>query len=41
MILPPGGFMILSFILAAQKKIQIVAKRRAERQAATGGEQCA
>jgi electron transport complex protein RnfE len=41
MILPPGGFMILSFILAAQKKIQIVAKRRGERQAATGGEQCA
>ncbi|TCS38877.1 electron transport complex subunit E [Reinekea marinisedimentorum] len=41
LILPPGGFMVLSFILAAQKKIQAVAKRRAEKQTTTGGEQCA
>lgn len=40
LILPPGGFMILSFILAAQKKIQAVARRRTEKLTTTGGEQC-
>lgn len=40
LILPPGGFMILSFILAAQKKIQAVARRRTEKITTTGGEQC-
>lgn len=41
LILPPGGFLVLSFILAAQKKIQLVAKRRAEKTELKGGSQCA